>query len=192
MRKTPADMDLEASLKCIDKQLCQTTKFSPIKQTLCPSTHAPLTKVHIETTEHFIDPANGKVTHHLSVEIVDTRAALETRILARNKQHFAQAQGTTFTEELFLSMTPDNLEKCFDLDGNPQRLPAVTLKETITVLKILREAFADRPPGIESKVSFDDFIGSFLHWNEKTSTSPSWRHLGLYKSLVTAHCNSGK
>jgi hypothetical protein len=192
MRKTPADMDREASLKCIEKQLRQTTKFSNIKQVLCPSTHAPLTKVTVTTTEHFIDPVTGHITSHQSVEVVDTKAALESRILARNKKHFAQAQGTTFTHEPFLSMTPDNIGQHFDLDGNPINLPAGTFTETTTVLKLLRAAFADRPPGIDHKVSFDDFIGSFLHWHEKTSTSPSGRHLGLYKSLITAHCDSGK
>jgi hypothetical protein len=60
------------------------------------------------------------------------------------------------------------------------------------VLSLLGDALADRPPGIASKVSFDDFIDSFLHWNKQTSTSPSGRHLGLYKSLVTAHWDSGK
>jgi hypothetical protein len=30
-----------------------------------------------------------------------------------------------------------------------------------------------------------------LHWKEQTSTSLSGRHLGLYKSLITAHCDSG-
>jgi hypothetical protein len=34
-------------------------------------------------------------------------------------------------------------------------------------------------------------VNAFLHWNERTSTSPSGRHLGLYKSVVTAHCDSG-
>jgi hypothetical protein len=72
-------MDVEASLKCISKQLRQTTKFRHIKQTLCPSMHAPLTKVHVTTTEQFIDPATGNVTTHSSAEIVDTRASLGTR-----------------------------------------------------------------------------------------------------------------
>jgi hypothetical protein len=123
---------------------------------------------------------------------VDTKAALESRILARNKKHFAQAQGTTFTQEPFLSLTPDNLDEYFDQDGNAIHLPANTFTETTTVLQLLREAFDDRPPGIEQNFSLDAFIGSFLHWNEKTSTSPSGRHLGLYKSLVTVHCDSGQ
>jgi hypothetical protein len=100
-------MDLSASLKCIDKQLRQSTKFSNIKHALCPSTPAPLTQVHITTTEQVIDPISGAISSRKSIEIIDTRAKLEARILARNKTHFAQAEGTSFTEELLLSMTPD-------------------------------------------------------------------------------------
>jgi hypothetical protein len=192
LRKTPADLDLTESLKCIDKTATTNEKKSHIKKVLCPSNPAPLTEVTVTTTEQYIDPATGKVTFHTTVEVVDTKAALEARILARNKKHFAQAQGTTFTEEPFLSMTPDSLGNYFDSDGQPINLPDGAFKETITVLSLLCDAFADRPPGIASKVSFDDFIDSFLHWNELTFTSPSGRHLRLYKSLVTAHCDSGK
>jgi hypothetical protein len=39
-------------------------------------------------------------------------------------------------------------------------------------------------------LDFDDFISGLLHWKETTSTSPSGRHLGQYKALVTAICNS--
>jgi hypothetical protein len=55
------------------------------------------------------------------------------------------------------------------------------------ILQLIREAFQDRPPTIDATISFDDFVTSFLHWDEKTSTSLSGRHLGLYKSILTAH-----
>jgi hypothetical protein len=53
-------------------------------------------------------------------------------------------------------MTPDNINNYFDADGHPQRLPDGTFKETITVLQLLQEAFSDRPPGIDSTISFND------------------------------------
>jgi hypothetical protein len=59
------------------------------------------------------------------------------------------------------------------------------------ILQLIHEAFQDRPPTIAATISFDDFVTSFLHWDEKTSISPSGRHLGLYKSIVTAHIYSG-
>jgi hypothetical protein len=192
-RKTPTDMAAKASLQCIEKQLHQTTQFRHIKHVLCPSTSSPLTKVHMTTTEQLIHPATGEITSHSAIEVVDTKAELEARILARNKKHFAQAQGTPFTENPLLVMTPAmDMTELFDAEGHPLQLPAETFKETITVLAILRNAFADRPPEIEATVSFDAFIASFFHWNEQTSTSPSGRHLGLYKSLVTAHFDSGR
>ena len=58
-------------------------------------------------------------------------------------------------------------------------------------MNILQDALANPPPSIQATIPFEDFIKAFLHWDEKTSTSPSGRHLGLYKSLVTAHCDSG-
>jgi hypothetical protein len=192
-RKTPTDMATKASLQCIEKQLRQTTRFRHIKHVLCPLTSSPLMKVHVTTTEQFIHPATGELTSHSAIEVIDTKVELEARILARNKKHFAQAQGTPFTEQPLLFMTPaTDVTELFDAEGHPLQLPDRTFKETITVLAILRDAFADRPPEVEATVSFDAFIASFLHWNEQTSTSPSGRHLGLYKSLVTAHCDSGQ
>jgi hypothetical protein len=85
----------------------------------------------------------------------------------------------------------EDLDKYFDLDGSPLQLLDGTFTETFTVLQLIQEAFHDRPPTIDSVILFEDFVTSFLHWDEKTATSPSGRHLGLYKSLVTAHIDSG-
>jgi hypothetical protein len=78
----------------------------------------------------------------------------------------------------------------FDVNDQPIGLPDGTFAETATVLKLLCEAMEDRPSSIPVTISFEDFVSSFLHWNEHTSTSPSGHHLGIYKSLLTAHCDS--
>jgi hypothetical protein len=89
-------------------------------------------------------------------------------------------------------MTPDNaLNDYFDANGAPLELLAGTFIETITVMQILQAKLTNPPPSIPNTVPFEDFVNAFLHWNERTSTSPSGRHLGLYKSVVTAHCDSG-
>jgi hypothetical protein len=191
-RKTPAKLSPEESLKCINKQLRSTANFSHIKKALRPSMPSPLTKEHVTTMQHNIDPITGQPTTIKHVGIVDTKAELESRILARNKKHFAQAEGTPFTEYPLNSMRSDNaLEHYYDAYGQPLNLPDGTFKETSVILQLIREAFKDRPPTIASTILFDDFVTSFLHWDEKTSTSPSGRHLGLYKSIVTAHIDSG-
>jgi hypothetical protein len=192
MRKTSSTLSPAESLKCIDKQLRQTAHYGHIKMTLEPTIPSSLTKVHITTTAHVADPITGAITEEKTVTVVDTKVELESRIVARNKKHFAQAEGSPFTDLPLKDLTPANsLEKFFDSSGQPINLPDSTFQETTTVLAILQDAFRDRPPNIPSTVLFKDFVTSFLHWDEKTSTSPSGRHLGLYKSIVTAHIDSG-
>jgi hypothetical protein len=59
------------------------------------------------------------------------------------------------------------------------------------VMEILRDSIRDRPNAIPTTISFKDFVASFLHRDEKISTSPSGRHLGLYKSILAGHIDSG-
>jgi hypothetical protein len=63
--------------------------------------------------------------------------------------------------------------------------------ETATVLQVLKDEAAKNHPKWSSDVDFQVFISALLHWNEGTSTSPSGRHLGIYKSLLTAFIDSG-
>jgi hypothetical protein len=97
MCKTSSTLSPTESLKCINKQLLSTAHFGHIKKVLQPSAPSPLTKVHVTTTERTVDPVTGHATSTQRVAVIDTRAELEARILARNKKHFAQAQGTPFT-----------------------------------------------------------------------------------------------
>jgi hypothetical protein len=60
----------------------------------------------------------------------------------------------------------------------------------LTVLEILKEEASKSHRKWSPQLTFDTFLSGLLKWNEKTSTSPSGRHLGLYKSLVTAHIDS--
>jgi hypothetical protein len=147
--------------------------------------------VRVTTIESTLNPETRITEERKHVQVIDTRHELETRILARNKQHFAQAEGTPFTEEPLQSLTADNALAFLGPDGTPIQLPSGNVLETTTVLEMLHSAYHSPIPGIPDVVSFDDFVSGFLHWKESTSTSPSRRHLGLYCSLVTAHCDSG-
>jgi hypothetical protein len=100
--------------------------------------------------------------------------------------------GTSYSQDPLQHITPDNaLAQYFDPAGAPLTLPDGTFAETVTVMQILQEALSSPPPSIQATIPFEGFIKAFLHWDEETSTRPSGRHLGLYKSLVTAHCDSG-
>lgn len=43
------------------------------------------------------------------------------------------------------------------------------------------------PDTIPLQYSLEDMIQRFSKWPEQTTTSPSGRHLGIYKALVNAH-----
>jgi hypothetical protein len=124
--KTPADTDPAAALKCINKQLRQSTKFRHIRHTLKPSHQAPLTKVHVTTLESTLNPETGLTEERTHVQVMGTRQELETRILARNKQDFTQAEGTPFTEEPLQSLTADNALAFLGPDDTPIQLPPGT------------------------------------------------------------------
>ena len=125
------------------------------------------------------------------VKIVDTRQELEAAIIERNQRHFGQANGTPFTRAPFSRIGRDNEYNVYIYAaGNEIQVPEDAFLETKTVLEILRERHDANPDRWSDYVSFDEFISGLLHWSEKTSTSPSGQHLGLYGALVTTYCNS--
>ena len=58
------------------------------------------------------------------------------------------------------------------------------------MLNILQKEDTKQHSKWDSNITFNDFVSGFLHWRETTSTSPSGRHLVIYCSLVTTHCDS--
>jgi hypothetical protein len=90
-------MDVNAAIKTIDRQLAEGRRFRRIAKVVKPSTPATLTKVEIVSTQSHIHPHTGQVVDSTTVKLVDTRRALEDATIARNKQHFAQADDTHFT-----------------------------------------------------------------------------------------------
>jgi hypothetical protein len=147
--------------------------------------------VEINTTESYLHPRTGHVITKTTTKVVDTRKALETAIIERNQRHFAQVEGTPFTRLPLSRIGKENNYDVFhDAAGDTIRLPDDSFTETATVINLLRERHQVQRPGWSPIVSFDEFISGLLHWNEKTSTSPSGRNLGLYGALVTAYCDS--
>jgi hypothetical protein len=194
-RKTSCDLPIADALKIIDRQLRSKKVYSRIARAVKEFSSQSLTKVEIVRESTHLDPTTGAlVTLQAGRTVVDTRKELETAILARNQAHFAQAKTdrTPWTERpLSLIGTSNNFSLYQDPTGHNIELPADTFPETSLVLQILKDEAAANHPGWSSQVSFQDFISGILHWKESTSTSPSGRHLGIYRSLVTAYCDSG-
>jgi hypothetical protein len=113
---------------------------------------------------------------------------VERETKKRNKAHFNQPAGSPFTIYPLseLGTTPDTHFKTNTLpDGQAVKMPADTFLETQTILDLLQRPLPGaKEANISSRISLSDFTSAIKAWNEKTSTSPSGRHLGHYKLLV--------
>ena len=58
------------------------------------------------------------------------------------------------------------------------------------VLEALADAANYPPPCWSEHIQFEDFTKGLLRWREATSTSPSGRHLGTYKTLLTVYIDT--
>jgi len=109
---------------------------------------------------------------------------MDVTLLDYSRQHFATAQGTPFTVEplqhllQYDGLTPFGTRV---LQGKAQldELPvAESTKALLQHLKSKNPADEQLHPLI-----YDELQEGIKKWPEKTTTSPSGRHLGIYKSL---------
>jgi hypothetical protein len=114
--------------------------------------------------------------------IVDTKE-IEEKLLKRNQQHYAQAENT--------EMASAEIRELMGPSGTTEFCDKV-LKGTADLSSFspsLRAIFQqlENPPDVEVSdvITYDDFKDALKCWKEKTSTSPSGRHLGHYISLMT-------
>jgi hypothetical protein len=113
---------------------------------------------------------------------INDKDELDVVLLERNVEHFQQAQGTPFTISPLLDLIGHN--GCSNyalqiLEGNvPDNIP-------VTAKKLLKQAKKVRTP-IPLEMSLEDMCQGFKKWREQTTTSPSNKHLGIYKALVNA------
>jgi hypothetical protein len=141
MRVASAGTDTAAAVKSVDRQLNDTRVFSRIAKSIKPTGSPALTKVEITTTREYLHPqTTGRRTFINKATTIDVRAELESAIIQRNRCHFAQAQGTPFTEFPLNIIRSDNDFNTYeDSAGNDISLPNDAFIETHTVIDILRQ-----------------------------------------------------
>lgn len=111
---------------------------------------------------------------------------VEYYLLLRNRSHFGQADGTPFTRAPFsdsiswsatTSYSDDILAGTAQahLDDVPQCSALLQACKAASELDVL-----------PSTITENEFRGKIISWKESTSTSPSGRHLGIYKSLFAS------
>jgi hypothetical protein len=103
-------------------------------------------------------------------------------LINRNVNHFAQAEGTPFsTDPILKSLGYEGTNEVTDdiIDNNiiPEELQNHS-KYVDMIFKKLGDG--NKLPLLEEEITFEEFIAGFKKWKEKTTTSPSGRHLGHY------------
>lgn len=116
---------------------------------------------------------------------VDTPEEITKYLLERNRNHFAQAQGTPFTVsplkfQVDFGATTASCEAmlCGAYDS--------TTFDTLTGLVIEHFQSATEMDKLASTITRKAMMDKYKFWPETTSTSPSGRHLGHYRALLPA------
>ena len=116
-------------------------------------------------------------------------------MIKRIIHHLSQAEGTLFTTNKMKGIigkdgcSPDADEILLGTFKTPLNL--LTPLQT-QYFKNLQWENKIRPTGAPETVNMKDIKDGYKKWKDKTSTSPSNRHLGHYKSLVAADRTSKK
>jgi hypothetical protein len=114
---------------------------------------------------------------------IDAPAEMTKYLLERNQKHFGQAQGTPFTIPPFsatIDFSASTHTSDLILTGNFDDAELNDLT-TMFVTHLTNKTPLDY---IESSLKEEEIMKKFAIWPEKTSTSPSGRHLGHYRSLL--------
>jgi hypothetical protein len=110
---------------------------------------------------------------------------IEEALIQRNIKHFGQAQYSPFASDPLateLGYEGTNGASMNVLNG---KLPSSYLQCDETTQLII-DKLSTRPTSltVPDTLSFDAFKNALRSWKEKTTTSPSGRHLGHYKCLL--------
>jgi len=119
-------------------------------------------------------------------ETITDVTQMEQLLLQQSRTHFSQARGTPYTvPPLTEVLTPDGLSNFGDriMAGEPipQELPVMDATRLL-----LQHQHSLLPPTVTmtKPLEFEALMAGFKKWPERTTTSPSGRHLGIYKSLL--------
>jgi hypothetical protein len=113
---------------------------------------------------------------------IQIKHVLDPLLLDRNISHFSQAHITPFTTQPILQLFGHNGCTQAAIDAINGKIPINITKHSKLLLQHMQRI---RDP-IPLNMTFTDMCNGFSKWREKTTTSPSNKHLGIYKSLLNA------
>ena len=172
------------------------TKFRDIRRIMRPSTSASLSKLLIPRRADAQQPDSTEIYNLLQNtaeedlvwETVVERDQLERHLLDYNRDSFRAAaespcgHGIIHDAITFSSISPASVQLLAGQVPADWHQDDGDLKEFLASFAVPDNVRALGE--IPSEISTDDVKYGFKHWRESTSTSPSGRHLGHYRSLI--------
>jgi hypothetical protein len=120
-------------------------------------------------------------THEGDFTRIQQPEELATALFHRNRIHFAQADGTPFTRApLSTALSFSGVTKAGEQILNGTGMPENTPPSAAAILAELKRVRTPLP----HHITLSAMIQGFAKWRESTTTSPSNKHLGIYKSLI--------
>jgi hypothetical protein len=122
------------------------------------------------------------------IEITDP-AEVQEKVLERNRRHFKQEHKTPLFDSRLVDLINDAADNdlCEDiLDGRPVDVSLKDFAEVADFIKAMARPTNIQDDGerIPYTITKEDVKEGFKKWKERTSTSPSGRHLGNYKTWI--------
>jgi Reverse transcriptase (RNA-dependent DNA polymerase) len=116
--------------------------------------------------------------------ITDQRV-IEEKLLERNTTHFEQAKDTPFAQPNLLNLygyrgVNQNAKDLIEKNLVPEEIK----QENKYVQQFVKKLGDGKLIDIDEEISFDEFKTALDKWRERTTTSPSGRHLGHYKLII--------
>ena len=111
---------------------------------------------------------------------------LDKELYLHHIKHFSQEEGTPFTVEPLKSIFGRFSETERGQEFIKGQIKANEITNDIYVHHFLTEIQRNKndPPEIETNIGANRIKSTYKNWAEKTSTSPSGGHLGLYKAWL--------
>jgi len=122
------------------------------------------------------------------------KTELEDTLLEYSRTHFAQAEGSRFTQEPLCHLLQyDGLTTFGNHVTKGKQLPDFYNfdKPTAAILTNLKRKVTNSDSQ-QIKLDYDSLLQGIKKWPEKMTTSPSGRHLGIYKTLGKHVCKKNE
>jgi hypothetical protein len=161
---------LETAIKQLAHIEASIQTYASIKRVMNPASYQPgLTSIRVPTDEG-------------SYRTVDDPKEIEDHLINRNLEHYAQAEHTAMAhhlirEKMGTSGSSDFCDQVLQGTADLSNIPA-------TLKSIFQQLHQPHQVVISSIITYNDFKDALARWKESTSTSPSGRHLGHYRSVL--------